>query len=86
MNVLTHRTFDKVFEKLHPKVQNKCYEVLETYARNKHDTLLHNHALVGRFLGYGSINVSGDYRIIFEAVDDETIHLVNIGTHSQLYG
>ena len=67
-------------------MQRKFYEALELYRENRHDSRLRSHALVGRFLGYRSMDITGDCRVIFEEVDDETIHMVNIGTHSQLYG
>lgn len=86
MKFLTHKKFDKAFKKMQPKLQAKFYQVLEIYSRNKIDRQLNNHVLTGRYLGYRSIDLTGDWRIIFEEVDNETIKLVNIGTHSQLYG
>jgi len=32
------------------------------------------------------MDLTGDWRIIFEELDNETIKLINIGTHSELYG
>lgn len=86
MRFLTHKKFDKAFKKMHPKLQAKFYAVLELYSKSKTDRQLNNHTLTGKYLGYRSIDLTGDWRIIFEEIDDETIKLVNIGTHSQLYG
>lgn len=86
MKILTHRTFDRAFRKLQPKLQGKLYQTLKLYAEDKTDERLYNHALTGAYFGYRSINLTGDYRIIFEEIDSETIRLVNVGTHSQLYG
>lgn len=36
--------------------------------------------------GLYSARVGGDYRIHFRYVDEKTIKIVDIGTHSQLYG
>lgn len=71
---------------MHPKLQEKFYAILGIYLKNKTDRQLNNHTLTGKYLGYRSMDVTGDWRIIFEEIDDETIKLVNIGTHSQLYG
>lgn len=49
---------------------------------------LNNHALTGKYSGYRSINVTGDWRAIFSEFEDEFGKVVIfeiIGTHSQLY-
>ncbi len=71
---------------MQPKLQAKFYYQLALFQRNKTDKQLNNHALTGEYLGYRSFDVTGDIRTIFEEIDVETIKLVNIGTHSQLYG
>ena len=50
---------------------------------------LNNHVLSGKYSGYRSINVTGDWRAIFsqhEENDDGIVTIFEvIGTHSQLY-
>lgn len=46
---------------------------------------LNNHALMGKYFSYRSINISGDWRAIFEQNQDG-VYFVTLGTHSQLYG
>lgn len=51
--------------------------------------LLDNHALAGDWLGYRSINITGDWRVIFKEYLTEigkTVIIFHIiGTHSQIY-
>jgi addiction module RelE/StbE family toxin len=48
--------------------------------------ILKNHYLIGQLKGYRSININGDWRAIFEELDNSQIaYFVAIGTHSQLY-
>jgi len=86
MRIITHKKFDKAFKKLQPKIQKKFYRQLALFTRGKTDKQLNNHALTGKYLGYRSFDVTGDVRTVFEEVDREAILLVNIGTHSELYG
>ncbi|MDA9129391.1 type II toxin-antitoxin system mRNA interferase toxin, RelE/StbE family [Candidatus Gracilibacteria bacterium] len=83
-----HKRFEKSFRKLSPKLQEKTSEVLKIFTNNKHDIRLKNHALKGDFIGFRSINLTGDYRIIFKDNDNgviEVIELVDVNTHSELY-
>ncbi|PIR57292.1 MAG: type II toxin-antitoxin system YafQ family toxin [Parcubacteria group bacterium CG10_big_fil_rev_8_21_14_0_10_41_35] len=44
-----------------------------------------NHALSGDRQPYRSINITGDYRLIYEQYDEDTVRLIDIDTHSNLY-
>lgn len=83
-----HKRFEKSFRKLSPKLQNKTSEVLKIFVENKYDTRLNNHALKWYFIGLRSINLTGDYRIIFRETKDwiiEIVELIDVNTHSELY-
>jgi len=86
MKFFTHRKFDKAFKHLSAKQKEKFYKQIEIFSQNKSDKRLNNHSLTGKYLGYRSMNVTSDLRVFFEEINSETIKLVNIGTHSQLYG
>jgi addiction module RelE/StbE family toxin len=61
---------------------------LELFIENPFHPQLNNHALAGKFSGYRSINVTGDWRAIFSEYEDKDTPIVIfeiIGTHSQLY-
>ena len=53
--------------------------------KDKYSTLLNNHSLTGKYTGCKSINITGDWRAIFEEINDNIIYFVELGTHSQLY-
>ena len=49
------------------------------------DPILNNHALKGKYLGYRSINITGDLRVLYKKEGNMMIFTV-IDTHSNLYG
>lgn len=80
-----HRLFKKTFKKLPKKIQEQFYERLELFLQNPSAPRLRNHALDGEFQNFRSINITGDYRAIFEEIEDKIV-FYDIGTHAQLYG
>lgn len=67
-----------------PKIQGCFYERLELFVQDKFNIVLNNHSVDRAYLNCRSINVSGDYRAIFED-HGEMVIFINIGTHSALY-
>jgi len=47
--------------------------------------LLNNHDVSKVYTGCRSINITGDYRAIFQD-EGEIVIFITIGTHSELYG
>ena len=86
MKILTHRKFDKAFSKVSPKIQIKFYECVEIFLNNQSDKRLRNHALSGNLKDFWSIDITGDWRLLYERIDEDTVMFLDIGTHSQLYG
>ena len=84
MNVFYSKKFDKMFLKCPQEIRDKFIERLGLFKENKYDSTLNNHTLSGKLKGSRSINVSGDYRVIFKEKPDGIL-LTTIGTHSQLY-
>ena len=85
MRVVTSPTFDKQFKKLSHKVQQQFKARLSLWLENSEHPTLRVHPLKGSLSGYWSMNISGDYRVIYYFQGDETAVLALIGTHSQLY-
>lgn len=48
--------------------------------------LLNNHKLEPPYESYRSINITGDYRLVYKRIERDTYYLRAIGTHHQLYG
>ncbi len=85
MNVIFHKRFDKMAAKLPPKVKQKMVERISLFTTDPLSRQLRNHALRTPYKGSYSIDITGDYRAVYELVDDETALFTHIGTHSQLY-
>lgn len=85
MNIKTTRGFDKQYAKLNPKIKNQFKARLGLFVTDPFDVQLRNHPLKGKYLGYRSIDVSGDVRALYTVKGDTIIIFGFIGTHSQLY-
>jgi addiction module RelE/StbE family toxin len=85
MNVVFHKRFDKMASKLTPKVRTKMVERVTLFSKDPLAYSLRNHALNTPYKGSYSIDITGDYRAIYQLVDSQTAMFTHIGTHSQLY-
>lgn len=86
MRIEYSRRFLKEIKKCPDNIIQVFQERLELFIENKFHTLLNNHALTGQWKGYRSINITGDWRAVFqESKDGAIIYFIAIGTHSQLY-
>lgn len=86
MIVLFNNGFEKALLKLPLKIRIAFKERLSIFMIDPYNEILHNHRLKGPWRNYRSINITGDYRLIFEDFSDNTARLIDIGTHSELYG
>ncbi len=84
MQIIIHKSFLKMYAKQPAKVQKKFKESRNIFLKDVFDIRLNNHKLNGKWFGYRSINITGDYRAIFRE-DTDIVIFVAIGTHSQLY-
>ena len=57
---------------------------LEVLSGNPFDSSLSTHALSGNFKGRYACSVTPDIRILFTLTKD-TVHLLNIGSHDEVY-
>lgn len=80
------KRFEKDLKKAPIKIKNAFRQRLEIHLTDKFNPLLNNHALIGRFEGYRSINITGNWRAIFRELENgEVVYFDLLGTHSQLY-
>ena len=86
MQVFTSRNYDKKIGKLDAKLFEKLSERLALFLENPYSTGLNNHALHGKRKHQRSINITGDLRLIYEQIDSNTVWLIDIDTHRNLYG
>ena len=88
MQIFYKKSYKKSFQKLPKPIQEKAVQRIALFVENPHMDILNNHALSGELLWYSSINITGDYRALFEELSEgryEFVEFVDIGTHSQLY-
>ena len=85
MNYFLSKSFEKQFKKLPKKTKNKTIERLQTFIFDPLDRKLNNHALMGLWAGYRSIDITGDIRAVYKNMDENTARFTAIGSHSELY-
>ena len=77
--------FEKQWVKVLKKIKTRALERLDLLLVDEFNPQLGNHKLVGILAPFRSIDVTGDWRILYCKMSDEIILLYAIGTHSQLY-
>jgi addiction module RelE/StbE family toxin len=80
--------FIEKLKKVDVRIRNSFYEKMGTFEKSHLDPQLNNHTLKDEYEGLRSINITNDYRAIYEEVQggDETIaYFFLLGTHKELY-
>lgn len=80
-----HKDFKKEYKKLPLKIQLAFKERLGLFCEDPAMPLLKNHHLTGSLKGKYAFSVSGDVRVIYRIIGKESILLLRIGTHNQVY-
>ncbi len=84
MKIRYSSRFKKQYKKINPKNKHLVLLVIQKLLADEYDPVLHNHKLQGSLLGYRSINVQNDMRIVYRREND-VIYLRALGSHSELY-
>lgn len=88
MKIVFKKSFDKSQSKLDVKIRIKLGEKLRIFSNNPLERSLNNHALVWKYHGFRSINITWDYRAIFREYPSwmyEFVEFIDIWSHSELY-
>ncbi len=85
IDILTSRKYNKSFAKKDEFVQKKAIERIRLFRKDPFNILLNNHKLKGEYGDEKSFNVTGDFRITFYHINENTVLLTDIGTHPELY-
>ena len=85
MRIKLHKNFEKSYKKLTQAEKKKFKERRNLFLQDEFNPILNNHALKGNYLGYRSINVTGDLRVIYKREENLAI-FVAVDSHSNLYG
>ncbi|OGY37312.1 MAG: hypothetical protein A3E36_02455 [Candidatus Andersenbacteria bacterium RIFCSPHIGHO2_12_FULL_45_11b] len=84
------RNFIRQLEKSPAKIKSAFLKRRELFQKDPYNHQLRNHALSGKRKGLRSINVTGDWRALYEEQNNsKQLYIIAlfraIGTHSQLY-
>ena len=86
MEIQLHKNFKKKFKKLSPKIKRSYFERAGLFLKDPFHPLLNNHSIEPIYPpGWRSINITGNYRVLFEHQNEHTVSFMKIGTHSELY-
>ncbi|NCF75361.1 MAG: type II toxin-antitoxin system mRNA interferase toxin, RelE/StbE family [Xanthomonadaceae bacterium] len=86
MQIDFSRKFIKMLAKAPVKIQKSFHKRLDIFLIDQFNVILNNHQLVGKYKGFKSINVAGNWRAIFKGFkNDNLIVFYLIGSHSDLY-
>jgi addiction module RelE/StbE family toxin len=85
MIIQTTKGFEKQYSKLNAKIKDQFKNRVVIFKNNPFEVSLRNHALKGRYLGYRSIDITGDVRVLYTVKGNTVVIFGFIGTHSQLY-
>jgi len=86
MTLLNTRNFNKKFVKLSAKLKEDFRNRVALFISDQFNSQLENHTLHGERKGQRSINITGDYRLVFEVLGPDLVRLLDIDTHHNLYG
>jgi addiction module RelE/StbE family toxin len=86
MTIITLKRFEKKSRLAPRSVQEALTERLLLFLNEPFHPILNNHRLKGELRAYRSINITGDWRAIYELLDENTFRFVDIDTHHNLYG
>ena len=86
MHILSSRNFDKQFRKLSEKVKKQFEKRLQLFLKESDHKQLNLHKLSGKYDELWSINITGDYRALYEHAGQGSIIFIDIDTHANLYG
>ena len=81
-----------IFEKLKKvdvRIRKSFYKKIAVFENNPFDSSLNNHPLKDPYEGLRSIDITNDYRAVYEEVPsgNETVAYFSLlGTHKELYG
>jgi addiction module RelE/StbE family toxin len=81
--------FYRLYKKANVRIQKAVDEKIALFEKDLYNLELNNHELHDEYEGYRSINITNDYRALYEEVPSgkETIAYFSLlGTHKELYG
>ncbi len=85
MKIVFHKNFTRKYSKLRLNEKQRFKERRDVFIANLFDPILNNHLLHGKYVGYRSINITGNLRVIYKLLKNDTVIFAEIDSHSNLY-
>ena len=88
MTVRLSKRFQEKLKKQNVRIRKSFKERIHLFIKNPSDPILDNHPLHREFTGYRSIDITANYRAVFEILQEaeETIYFFFLfGTHKELF-
>ncbi len=85
MKIKYSKKFEKCLNKVPLHIKKAFVGRLRLFQHDRYHPRLNYHRLKGEYRDYWSINVTGDWRALFEE-EDGIVKFHLFGTHSELYG
>jgi len=88
-NVFSTKGFINLYKNADVRIKKEVDERLRIFGKNPHDLGLRNHELHEEWEGYRSIDITNDYRAVYEEVqegEEINAYFIALGTHDELYG
>ncbi len=82
-------SFLTALKKAHVTIRKNFRYRIRLFAKNPYNSELNNHPLRREYEGLQSIDITSDYRALYEEKreEQETVaYFITIGTHQELYG
>lgn len=86
MEIIYSKKFHKDYSKLDDKIKKQTSERIHLFCENIFHPLLDNHKLKGEHKACRSIDINGDFRLVYKESPKGIFSFIRIGTHSELYG
>lgn len=85
LKAIHHKDFKKDYKKLSAEVREKFGERFLLFLKDQRLPFLRDHELKRNLKGKRAFSVTGNVRVIYKYVEEETILLLRVGTHNQVY-
>ena len=79
----------KTLKKVDVRIRKSFKERILIFSKDPHDPVLNNHELREPLEGLRSIDITAEYRAIYEEIiaeKEQFAYFVGLGTHEELYG
>ena len=83
-----HRNFLKSYNKRirsNPKLKSTFEKRVKQFCLKPDHPLLHDHQLIGEKQNFRSFSITGDIRLIYFWINEQTVLFLDIGSHNQVY-